>query len=101
MTERNPVQDHITGWDRNAAEERFSIDVLFVPTDRGGDLLKLIGVLHRKGIDPLTASLTDADEGRRCLSAAFASTPSRARTAAETLRNVVGVAKVEITRERP
>jgi hypothetical protein len=88
------VRDSATGWDADTGVERFSIEIIYGPPDNRGTLLKLISVLHRRGIDPLTASFVDSDRGQRCFRATFAATPSRARIVAETLRNVVGVTDV-------
>jgi hypothetical protein len=99
MDEQEPERDGAANRDGSSDVERFSISVTYGPTDNRGVLLKLVSALHRRGIEPLTANLADSGSGQGCFRAAFAATPSRARTAAETLRNVVGVTEVDITRD--
>ena len=80
--------------------ERFSVEVTYRPEANRGGLLTLLTALHRRGIEPLTVSLTDSVGGKRCFRAAFVATPDRARIAAATLRDVVGVAEVDIATDQ-
>jgi hypothetical protein len=92
------VTSSAIAWDGSAEVERFSIAVTYGPKEGRGALLKLISELHRRGIDPLSVTLADSSGGQRCFCADFTATPNRARTVAETLRQVVGVTEVDITR---